>query len=291
MEEYLKKLENKSIFIIREVKARFKNPAILWSTGKDSTTLLWLVKKAFFGDVSFPVIHIDTTYKFPEIYEFRDRIAKEWNLQLIIAKNEEALKQGISPKATSRFECCTKLKTEALRQCIERHKFDAILVSIRHDEHALRSIERFFSPRDKNFRWRFVREKVPSEEGDAPLVSLQPVEFAGWDIYFTDYPEAHHIRVHPILHWTEKAVWKYIKQEGIPVNPLYFAKKRNGKWLRFRSLGCMPCTVPIHSKARTIDEIVEEIEKSKVIGEERAGRAQDKEEEYIMEKLRALGYM
>jgi sulfate adenylyltransferase subunit 2 len=292
----LNELEQKSIFIIREAYAQFKQLAVLWSMGKDSTTTLWLCKKAFFGRIPFPVIHIDTSYKFPEIYEFRDRIAKEWNLNLIIAKNEEALKKGMSPKTTSRFNCCTALKTEALKQVIRKYKFDAIIVSIRRDEHEMRSIERYFSPRDKNFQWNIIREKTPEEmkEGDAPFVSLQPVEFAGWDLYWSDFGQnVDHVRVHPLLHWREIDVWRYIKREKIPVNPLYFAKyveKTYGlKNKRFRSLGCKPCTTPIDSNANTIEEIIKELETTEI--EERSGRAQDKEDEEMMRKLRSLGYM
>jgi sulfate adenylyltransferase subunit 2 len=295
MQDYLKDFEQKSIFIIREAYAQFKNLAVLWSTGKDSTTMLWLIKKAFFGEIPFPVIHIDTGRKFKEIYEFRDKIAKEWNLKLIIAKNEEALKNGISWE-NSRLNCCNALKTEALKKVVRKYKFDALIVSIRRDEHAMRNIERYFSPRDKNFKWHIIRKKTKKEmkEGDAPFVSLQPIELAGWDLFWSDFgPNVSHVRVHPLLHWREIDIWEYIKREKIPVNPLYFAKyveKEYGlKNKRYRSLGCQPCTFPIDSKASTIDEIIEELRKTKT--EEREGRAQDKENEEAMRKLRALGYM
>jgi sulfate adenylyltransferase subunit 2 len=292
----LNELEQKSIFILREACAQFKRPAVLWSTGKDSTTMLWLCKKAFFGKIPFPVIHIDTSYKFPEIYEFRDRISKEWNLKLIIAKNEEALKKGISPETTSRFNCCTALKTEALKQVIRKYKFDALILSIRRDEHVMRNIERYFSPRDKEFKWHIIRPKTPEEmkEGDAPFVSLQPVELVGWNLFWSDFgPNVDHVRVHPMLHWREIDVWRYIKREKLPVNPLYFAnyveKKYELKNKRYRSLGCKCCTTPVESSASTIDEIIEELEITEV--EERVGRAQDKEDEEMMRKLRSLGYM
>jgi len=267
MDEHLQKLEEKSIFILREAKAEFNNLAILWSTGKDSTASLWLCRKAFFGKIPFPVVHMDTGYKFPEIYQFRGEIAKKWNLDLIVAKNEDALKSGMSPKA-GRFECCTQLKTDVLKRVIDQHKFDAIIVSIRRDEHGIRGKERFFSPRDREFKWDYKD---------------QPPEM--WDLYSSISKEASHLRVHPILHWTELDTWMYVKQESIPINPLYFAK--NGK--RYRSLGCMPCTVPIKSNAKNVDEIVEELKTTTI--SERSGRAQDKEEAYIMQKLRALGYM
>ncbi len=267
MNPYLQELEKRSIAIIREAKAQFKNPAILWSTGKDSTATVWLCKKAFFGKIPFPVIHIDTSYKFPEIYQFRDKIAKEWGFNLIIAKNEKALKNGMSPKK-GRLECCTQLKTEALKNLIKEQKFDALILAIRRDEHGIRAKERYYSPRDENFRWNYKD---------------QPAEL--WDLYVKPSEDFSHMRVHPILHWTELDVWEYVKQENLPVNPLYFAK--NGK--RYRSLGCMPCTVPIPSTASTIDEIIHEIKTSKT--PERAGRAQDKEKAYMMQKLRSLGYM
>ena len=267
MSSHLEELENRSIAIIREAKAQFKNLAILWSTGKDSTTSLWLCKKAFFGRIPFPVIHIDTGYKFPEMYKFRDAIAKEWGFNLVIARNEEAIKKEMSPEK-GRFECCTQLKTEALKALIKREKFDALILSIRRDEHGIRGKERYFSPRDEEFKWDYKN---------------QPAEM--WDLYVKPAEDYSHMRVHPILHWTEFEVWQYVKEEELPVNPLYFA--RDGK--RYRSLGCQPCTVPIPSDAKTIDEVVEELKTSEI--SERAGRAQDKEKAYMMQKLRALGYM
>jgi len=267
MEDHLSNLERKSITIIREAKAQFKKIACLWSMGKDSTTVLWLCKKAFFGKVPFPVIHIDTSYQFPEMYEFRERIAKEWNLDLIIAQNKEALRKGMSPEK-GKLACCTQLKTEALKEIIRKEGFDALILAIRRDEHGIRAKERYFSPRDEEFRWRYTD---------------QPAEM--WDLYVKPSEDFSHMRVHPMLHWTELDVWLYVKREKIPVNPLYFA--RNG--MRYRSLGCVPCTVPIPSNASTIDEIIEEIRTTKI--PERAGRAQDKEKAYMMQKLRSLGYM
>ena len=260
-------LEKKSLSMIREAKAQFKNMAVLWSTGKDSTAALWLCRKAFFGRIPFPVVHIDTTHKFPEMYNFRDKIAKEWNLDLIIAKNEEALENGASPEK-GKMDCCTRLKTEALKNLIKEKKFDALILAIRRDEHGIRAKERYFSPRDEEFHWQYED---------------QPAEL--WDLYIKPSEDFSHMRVHPILHWTELDVWDYVKREKLPINPLYFA--RNGK--RYRSLGCMPCTVPIPSIASTIDEIVEELKITKV--PERSGRAQDKERAYTMQKLRSLGYM
>ena len=267
LSEHITDLEKRSISIIREAKAQFKNPAVLWSTGKDSTVAVWLCKKAFFGKIPFPVIHIDTGYKFPEMYEFRDKVSKEWNLNLVIAKNEEAAKKGIAPKK-GRLDCCTLLKTEALKILLRKEKYDALILAIRRDEHGIRAKERFYSPRDEEFKWNYADQAAEL-----------------WDLYVKPSEDFSHMRVHPILHWTELNMWEYVQQENLPCNPLYFAK--DGK--RYRSLGCMPCTVPIPSKANTIDAIVEELKSSTT--SERAGRAQDKEKAYMMQKLRSLGYM
>lgn len=264
--DYIEELENKSIYIIREAYRQFKNIAMLWSGGKDSTVLLWICRKAFFGKIPFPIIHIDTGYKFKEIYEFINKYAKKWNLNLIIAKNEEALRSGMGPNK-GKFECCMKLKTEALKQTIEKYKLKALLLAIRRDEHGIRAKERYFSPRDKRFRWNYKK---------------QPLEL--WDQYKLKAEYGQHLRVHPMLHWIEKDVWEYIEKENIPVINLYFAK--NGK--RYRSIGCKFCSNPIDSNASTIKEIIEELKTTKIA--ERAGRAQDKEKE-MMQKLRALGYM
>jgi sulfate adenylyltransferase subunit 2 len=279
----LEELVGKSIFILRETKAQFKNPVVLWSTGKDSTLTLSLCRDAFFGEVPFPVLHIDTGWKFPVMYEFRDRLTKEWNLDLIVEKSEKA---GliVPSSGIDHEECCHTLKTEVLRTTIEKYGFDAVIVSIRRDEHYIRNLERVSSPRDSKFRWKLLRKKNEGEEGDAPYESLQNVEL--WDNLQKDFgDDCHHVRRHPILHWTEIDVWKYIEERNIPTNPLYFS--RSGK--RYRSLGCYPCTVPIESKASTIQEIISELGITKV--EERSGRSQDKEAEQVMRKLRAMGYM
>jgi len=262
-------LENKSIYIIREANSQFKNIAVLWSMGKDSTTLLWLIKKAFLSRIPFCVVHIDTGFKFPQMYRFRDKLAKKWRIDLVMARNEKAIKEGTSPDKDGRFSCCMKLKTEALRQCIEKYKFDALMLAIRRDEHSIRAKERYFSPRDNKFKWDYKN---------------QPSEL--WNLYKTiSKEEIHHYRVHPLLHWKELDIWNYIKRERIPVNPLYFAKGNR----RFRSLGCMPCTVPIESKANSVDKIIKDLELG--LSSERKGRIQDKEKEYMMQKLRSLGYM
>jgi len=264
-------LVSKSEYILRETKSRFKNPAVLWSTGKDSTCTLSMIRNMF-SKVPFPVVHLDTGRKFPEMYEFRDRIKKEWDLDLIVAKSKE------TPSSESPLECCNTLKTETLKRAIKDDGFDALIISIRRDEHYMRNIERHFSPRDKEFKWHIVKPKGKTFE------TLQNPEL--WDLYQTDFGEdCSHVRVHPILHWTEMDVWKYTKENNIPVNPLYFSK--NGK--RFRSIGCIPCTTPFDSTASNIDEIIRELETTKT--PERSGREQDKEREETMRKLRSLGYM
>jgi sulfate adenylyltransferase subunit 2 len=264
---HLDKLESKSIYIIREAYANYKKMGMLWSIGKDSTTMLWLVKKAFFGKVPFPVIYIDTGKHFQEMYDFRDKCVKKWDLDLIVSRNKEADKQKIGPE--DKLKCCGMRKTDALKQTLEKHKFDALLLGIRRDEHGVRAKERTFSPRNKDFRWNY--------KDQAPEL---------WDQYKSQKETEQHLRVHPILHWTEVDIWKYTKRENLPVNPLYFADN-NGK--RYRSLGCEPCTSPVDSKAKNIDEIIKEVEESTTA--ERAGRAQDKEEANAMQNLRALGYM
>jgi len=265
---YLDKLENESIYIIREAYNKFKNIALLWSIGKDSTTLLWLCRKAFFGKIPFSVVHIDTTYKFPEMYAFREKYAQEWGLKLLIAKNEEALKQGISYETHDALTCCDQLKTVALKQAIKNFGFQALFVGIRRDEHGIRAKERYFSPRNKEFKWDYKN---------------QPPEM--WGQYKLKKQEDEHLRIHPLLHWTELDIWRYMERENIPANELYFAK--DGK--RYRSLGCMPITKPIKSDADTVPKIIKELETTKA--PERAGRSQDKETAYAMQKLRSLGYM
>jgi len=272
---YLKECINKSITIIRETKAQFNKPAILWSTGKDSTTVLNLVRASFFGQVPFPVIFIETGFQFKETIEFRDRIAANWDLNLIICK-----KASKTCPFISKFSCCHTRKTEALKELLFKEQYDALIVSIRRDEHYMRNIERFMSPRDKNFRYQIIRPKVSTEFG-SPYESLQDAELAGWNLFVSDFgPEISHVRVHPILHcWYEIDIWKYIKLNNLPVNPLYFSG--------YRSLGCEPCTKPVWEPVSSIDEIIERLKTSKL--SERAGRDSTKED--IMRKLRALGYL
>jgi len=265
--DYLDKLENKTIYIIREAYARFKNTSLLWSIGKDSTSLLWIARKAFFGKIPFPVIHIDTSFKFKEIYRFRDDYAKKWNLDLIVAQNKEALREGVHPEI-DKFKCCNALKTEALKLILKEHDLKALLLGIRRDEHGIRAKERYFSPRDREFKWD------PKD---------QPAEL--WDLYKSGIEVGQHFRIHAMLDWTELDIWRYIQREKIPTVDLYFAK--DGK--RYRSIGCETCCEPIDSNADTIQKIIRELEKTKIA--ERDGRSQDKEHAYTMQKLRSLGYM
>lgn len=267
---HLDALENQSIYIVREAYQKFKRLAILWSIGKDSSVMLWLLRKAFFGHVPIPCVHVDTGYKIPEMIEFRNRLARDWGLQLVVAQNSKALNQGETfPEGRiTRVECCTLLKKDALQAIIEEKGYQGVIVGIRRDEEGTRAKERYFSPRDKNFEWNF---------------KSQPPEL--WDQFKTDFDPGTHIRIHPLLHWTELNVWEYIDREGIPLVDLYFSK--NG-W-RYRSLGCAPCTKPIQSSASSVPQIIEELRSTKI--SERSTRAQDQEAEDAFERLRASGYM
>jgi sulfate adenylyltransferase subunit 2 len=267
MSNDLDSLEAESIYILREAYNRIDKIALLWSIGKDSNVLVWLIRKAFFGRVPFPVIHIDTSYKLPEMIEFRDRMAAEWQLDLIVGRNEDALAAGTGPDH-GRITCCTALKTEGLKAMLNAQGFTGVIAGIRRDEEGTRAKERVFSPRGSAAEWDFRN---------------QPPEF--WGYYKTEFPRGTHVRVHPILHWTELDIWRYIRREGIPVVDLYFA--RDGR--RYRSLGCAPCTRPIASGAETVDAIIEELRAS--TAPERGGRAQDQEAEGAFERLRASGYM
>ena len=267
----LDQLENQSIYILREAFHKFERLAMLWSIGKDSTVLLWLARKAFFGQVPFPLVHVDTTYKLPSMIEYRDRLCRDWKLQLVVGKNEAELRAGRTyPNGqATRVECCGTLKKDALKAVLQQHGYTGVIVGVRRDEEPTRAKERYFSPRDRNMEWN---------------VTDQPPEL--WDQFKTDFEPGSHIRIHPLLHWTELNVWEYIAREHIPVIPLYFA---NEKGERYRSLGCAPCTFPIKSTARTVADIIAELRATKT--PERAGRAQDQEREDAFEKLRRDGYM
>lgn len=274
----LDKLESQSIFILREAFNKIDNIAMLWSFGKDSNVLIHLIRKAFFGKVPFPLIHCDTELEFDEVYAFRDQYAKEWEINFIseicppIETTDETLPH--SARVAAR-------KTGGLKNIISKHSFKAIITGIRRDEEGTRAKERYFSPRDAEGAWD---------------VKDQPPEF--WNQFMTDFPPQTHVRVHPLLHWTELDIWLYIKQENIPIVPLYLAKKYDkfegrdfaGKTMRFRSLGEKGITWPIESNADTIDKIIEELKITKV--SERSGRPMGADEdESSFERLRASGYM
>lgn len=261
----LDRLEAQSIYIFREAYNRFDRLAMLWSLGKDSNVMVWLAKKAFCGHVPFPVVHVDTGKKFPEMYAFRDRYTREWGLNLIRGECPpvEEIDETLPPAARSAAR-----KTVGLKWLQEAHQWNGIFAGIRRDEEAVRAKERFFSPRGSTAEWDFRN---------------QPPEF--WDQFNTDFPPGTHVRIHPLLSWTELDIWLYSRREGIPLISLYFSK--GGK--RYRSLGDQDITNPVDSPAETIDEIIAELATTKV--PERAGRAMDHEAEDSFERLRRDGYM
>jgi sulfate adenylyltransferase subunit 2 len=265
MMDHLDQLESQSVYILREAFNRIDKLAMLWSLGKDSNVMIWLARKAFFGHVPFPVMPIDTGKKFPEMYAFRERYAAEWGLNLLLEECPpvEATDPTLPPAARSAAR-----KTLGLRDALAKHGFTGVIAGIRRDEESVRAKERVFSPRGDTGQWDF-RD--------------QPPEF--WDQFNTDLPPGTHLRVHPLLHWTELDIWRYVQREQIPVVDLYFAK--NGK--RYRSLGDMDITFPIDSNAATLEAIVLELEVTRA--PERAGRAMDRETEDAFERLRAAGYM
>lgn len=294
MNDRLSRLETISIHILREAYSEFSNLCMLWSIGKDSTVLLYLAQKAFFGHVPFPLVHIDTHFKIPEMIEYRDRLTKEWHLNMIYGENIEAIKnkQTFMDGNVSRVECCKLLKTEALNRTLSgegnRYKFNhekgcyekdldntpfnGVILGIRADEEGSRSKERYFSARDNKNVWNIDR---------------QSPEF--WNQYKTDFKPGTHIRIHPLLDWTELDIWEYIKRESIQTVSLYYD---NGKGERYRSLGCYCCTKPIKSNASNVDEIIEELKSGQLKNiAERSGREQDKEDGGGLETLRREGYM
>jgi sulfate adenylyltransferase subunit 2 len=292
--DYLDELENFSIYIIREAYANIKNLGMLWSMGKDSTVLLWLARKAFVGHVPFPLIHIDTHFKIPEMIQYRDRLVREMKLNMLVGANDEALaaKTTFPDGAVDRITCCSLLKTQALTATLNgtgrrlrfnhetnsyeeepaRDPFNAVIVGIRADEEGSRSKERYFSARDQQSEWG---------------IADQPPEF--WNQFKTDFAPGTSIRIHPLLDWTELNIWEYIKRENIPTVSLYY---NQGDGKRYRSLGCYPCTFPVESPARNVDEIIAELRVGKFANiAERSGRAQDKDDEGGLETLRRQGYM
>ena len=292
--DHIEQLESLSMHLFREAYANFKNMCMLWSIGKDSTVLLWLARKAFYGHVPFPLVHIDTAYKIPEMIEYRDRLSLKWNLDMIYGQNEEALKnkQTFPDGNIDRIACCKALKTEALKNTLSgewpryrmNHEtgqyeiakntepFTGVIVGARADEEGSRSKERYFSPRDRENNW---------DLGD------QPPEF--WNQYKTDFPPGTHLRIHPLLDWTELNIWEYIKRENIPTVSLYYDQ---GEGKRYRSLGCYPCTTAIDSTSKNVDDIIEELQSGALSNiAERSGRAQDKDDGGGLETLRKDGYM
>ena len=290
----LEKLESQSIYLFREAYREFKSLCMLWSIGKDSTVMLWLARKAFFGHVPFPLLHIDTSYKIPEMIAFRDKIAAEWRLNMIVGSNRKALEdqQTFPAGSVDRITCCRLLKSEALKNTLsgewpryryhheqqrylqdqDREPFSGVIVGVRADEEGSRSKERYFSPRDHQNEW---------DIGD------QPPEL--WNQFKTDFAPGTHIRIHPLLDWTELNIWEYIETENIPVIPLYFDQ---GDGTRYRSLGCYPCTKPVESTARNVAAIIAELKSGKFANiAERSGREQDHEDGGTLETLRRDGYM
>jgi sulfate adenylyltransferase subunit 2 len=261
----LKELENESIFILREAFAQLPRLAMLWSVGKDSNVLIWLARKAFFGRVPFPVVELDTGMELPAVYKFRDRYAAEWGLDLKIETCPplEDIDPGLPPLARAAAR-----KSAGLIELVRREKLSGVIVGIRRDEQSTRAKERVFSPR--------------SDRGDWDIAH-QPAEF--WDHYKARVSEGEHVRVHPLLNWSELDIWRYTKAEGIPVASPYLAKDG----LRYRSLGERNITQPMASTASSIDEIIAELEASRT--SERAGRSMDHEAEDSFERLRSRGYM
>jgi sulfate adenylyltransferase subunit 2 len=289
----LDQLESTSVHIMREAYRSFRRLCMLWSIGKDSTVMLWLARKAFFGHVPFTLVHIDTSFKLAGMLAYRDRLAVEWGLSLVFGRNDEALRERrtFPDGALDHTACCNVLKTEALRRTLsgegtryrldlasrtykedpDRQAYEGVFVGVRADEEGSRSKERYFSPRSPHNAWD---------------VTDQPPEF--WNQYATEVAPGTHVRVHPLLDWTETNLWEYIDREHIPTVDLYYD---HGQGERYRSLGCAPCTKPVCSSARTPAEIVVELRRGKFANvAERAGRAQDAAGGGL-EALRRDGYM
>ncbi len=294
---HLKELEAESIYIMREVAAEFENPVMLYSVGKDSSVMVRLAEKAFApGKVPFPLMHIDSKWKFKEMIEFRDKYAKENNWDLIIHYNETGFKNGIGPYTHGSKVHTDIMKTEALLEGLSKYKFDAAFGGARRDEEKSRAKERIYSFRDKYHQW--------DPKNQRPEL---------WDIYNSKIHKGESIRVFPISNWTELDVWQYIRLENIPIVPLYFAKERpivevdghliladddrmpqelrakaKMRKVRFRTLGCYPLTGAIDSEADTIEKIIEEM--MTVSKSERTTRVIDFDEEGSMEKKKREGY-
>jgi len=300
---HLKQLEQESIHIMREVVAEFKNPVMLYSVGKDSAVMVRLAQKAFHpGKFPFPLMHIDTGYKFPEMYAFRDQFVKDIGARLIVESNQPAIAKGAHPTRIGNDKCCQQLKTRGLLDSLEHHGFDAAFGGARRDEEKSRAKERFFSVRDEFGQW--------DPKNQRPEL---------WNLYNADISEKESVRVFPLSNWTELDVWQYIKLEDIPLVRLYFAKMRpvielggiiipfefadvvdpDGKLgltkdkakmvsCRFRSLGCIPCTGAMRSEALTIDDIIQEVVDAR--RSERENRIIDLTSDSSMEQKKREGY-
>jgi sulfate adenylyltransferase subunit 2 len=295
--QILKALENESIEILRETAAGFAKPVMLYSIGKDSSVLLHLARKAFYpAPIPFPLLHIDTTWKFKEMISFRDEIAAKYGLDLIVHTNQDGVKEGVTPFTRGISEYTRIMKTVGLRQALDKYGFDAAIGGSRRDEEKSRAKERIFSVREAGHRWN-PREQRPEL----------------WRTYNTRLRPDQSMRVFPISDWTELDVWNYISLNQIPINPLYFAKERPVVWrgdqmlmvdderfplingevpenrlIRFRTLGCYPLTAAVESTATTISEVLEEVSEVKL--SERATRLIDGDKEDSMEKKKTEGY-
>ena len=295
--QILKALENESIEILRETAAGFAKPVMLYSIGKDSSVLLHLARKAFYpAPIPFPLLHIDTTWKFKEMISFRDEIAAKYGLDLIVHTNQDGVKEGVTPFTRGISEYTRIMKTVGLRQALDKYGFDAAIGGSRRDEEKSRAKERIFSVREAGHRWN-PREQRPEL----------------WRTYNTRLRPDQSMRVFPISDWTELDVWNYISLNEIPINPLYFAKERPVVWrgdqmlmvdderfplingelpenrlIRFRTLGCYPLTAAVESTATTISEVLEEVSEVKL--SERATRLIDGDKEDSMEKKKTEGY-
>lgn len=294
---HLKRLESESIHIIREVIAEFENPAMLYSVGKDSSVMLHLAQKAFFpAKPPFPLVHVDTTWKFKEMIEFRDQRAKDVGMELIVHINPKGKELNISPFEHGSGMHTDIMKTEGLRQMLDIYKYDAVFGGARRDEEKSRAKERIYSFRDKNHRW--------DPKNQRPEL---------WDTYNGRHQQGESIRVFPLSNWTELDIWQYIYLESIPIPDLYFAKERSvveyggtkimvdddrmpeelrstakKESVRFRTLGCYPLTGAVPSTATTLPEIIQEMLLTKV--SERQGRLIDHDEAGSMEKKKIEGY-
>ena len=294
---HLQQLEAEAIHIMREVVASFENPVMLYSIGKDSSVMLHLARKAFHPSrIPFPLMHVDTTWKFRQMIEFRDRLAKEYDFDLIVHTNQEGKEQGMNPFDYGSAHYTDIMKTVALKQALDMHGFDAAFGGARRDEEKSRAKERIFSFRTKNHRW--------DPKNQRPEL---------WNLYNTRVRNGESIRVFPLSNWTELDIWQYLYQEEIEIVPLYFAAerpvvKRYGQWImvdddrmrledgeepemkmvRFRTLGCYPLTAAVESTATTLPEIVQEMLLART--SEREGRIIDFDQSGSMEKKKQEGY-